>query len=114
MSLKLQNRVRFYLSPSLLESPLVPNLTIDELVCLRMFQCLRANGWHRTDSAKALGISIRTMRNYISRFKKQGILIHDNPLVGKPNPDAKKRTGGKKQDAEVLQRELDFVNKYTR
>lgn len=45
---------------------------LDRLICKATLAALRRAKGNRTHASKALGISIRTMRNYLHKYAKEG------------------------------------------
>lgn len=52
--------------------PLETITPLKDAVMKYIYRALLTKNWNRTQTAKALGISIRTLRNYIPRLNKAG------------------------------------------
>lgn len=50
-------------------------MTLDKLIQIYTLKTLSEQKGNRTKTAKALGVSTRTIRNYINEWQKQGIQI---------------------------------------
>ena len=50
-------------------------MTIDKLIQIYTLKTLAEQKGNRTQTAKALGISVRTLRNYINEWREQGVQI---------------------------------------
>lgn len=44
-----------------------------------LLACLKAHGWNRLQTSYALGVSVRSLRNFIEELKANGIDVPDNP-----------------------------------
>lgn len=55
--------------------------SIDYVVMIYVLRSLTTHDFNRTYTAEALGISIRTLRNYLNSYKKMGIAVPD-AMVG--------------------------------
>lgn len=52
--------------------------SLEEVMRQHILAVLKKFNWNRTKAAKALGISIRTLRNKLHEYRQQGILIPDS------------------------------------
>lgn len=61
--------------------------TLDDLKLSVTLQALHHFEWNRTEASKALGISIRTVRNLIWRLRKRGYHVphHGRPSTKPPD-----------------------------
>ena len=50
-------------------------MPLDELEKRHILEVLRQTGGNRTQAASALGISIRTLRNKLAAYRKDGAVI---------------------------------------
>jgi len=82
------------------ETVTVPRLT--EATFQIVYHALEAHGWMRQSTADALGMPVRTLRNWIEHYRKLGFDI----------PDAPDRWAESKQDMRQL--EKDWVEKWSR
>jgi len=46
--------------------------TLRQIILMSVFRSLKAHGWNRTETAKSLCITTRTVRNYIHEMKGLG------------------------------------------
>lgn len=58
-----------------LEKNWAPGRTLNEIEKSVIIDALQYHKGNRTHTAKALGISIRTLRNKIAEYKKDGIIL---------------------------------------
>ena len=52
--------------------------TLKEVIREHVLRVLEHHNWNRVKAAKALGISIRTLRIYLSRYREQGFEIPES------------------------------------
>ena len=57
--------------------------TVEEVECELILRTLAYHNWNRTRAAKALGISLRTMRNKIHVYQALGIVVRGPTLFSK-------------------------------
>ncbi|MFQ5822913.1 MAG: sigma-54-dependent transcriptional regulator [bacterium] len=62
-------------SASFLSSP--SGLTLKEMEKKLILQTLKEQNWNRTWASEKLGISVRTLRNKLREYKKEGLLTHE-------------------------------------
>ncbi len=53
----------------------LPRLPLRTLIETRIYQALRQNHWNQSHAAKELEISIRSVRQYVKRFRDAGLTI---------------------------------------
>lgn len=62
--------------------PLPTIRTLHELSLDYTYKVLKECRWNRTRAARALDISLRTVRNYINELKQSGVKIPDSAAGG--------------------------------
>lgn len=63
--------------------PYLKPLTLKKLTYNYVYEILNRYDFNRMKSAKVLGVSIRTMRNWIHRLRKEGYEIEEKIYQGK-------------------------------
>jgi len=53
---------------------IIPGMTVHEVERTLIIETLKANDDNRTQAAKSLGISIRTLRNKLNEYREQGFI----------------------------------------
>ena len=61
-------------SKPLLEETFIPELPLETLKLVAIYQALRRNNWNRTNAAKDLRISLRMIRYHVSALKELDLL----------------------------------------
>lgn len=55
----------------------LPGEKIDDVIRWAAMSCLEYHGWNRVHTARALGISLRTMRLWIKKWRADGYDVED-------------------------------------
>lgn len=63
-------------------------MPLEDAIRAHIFEMLRVNGWNRTKTAKALGISIRGLRMKLQMYRDRGWVIPENPKATIPKKRA--------------------------
>lgn len=69
------------MEPFVIQNP--ENVSFPELKKFFMFHILKELGWNRTHAAKQMGISIRSVRNWINDLRAEGMVIPDRGFTPK-------------------------------
>lgn len=67
-----------------------PGVKLDEIEKEIILAALRFYHWHRTRTAEALGISLRTMTSRVAEYRKQGVEIPESVWGVDPSEQAKR------------------------
>lgn len=67
--------------PDIDRIPLLPDLSLDQIQTVKLYQTLRSYGWNRSRTAKELNVSAENIRKKVRVMREIGIEIPDS--IGK-------------------------------